>query len=522
MVATAVFALVWLIVRAKIQSVTIDEANTCWWTIFPASPAYWLASANNHVLNSVLIRLSTTVFGFSPFTIRLPALCGACLYISACLYITRLLGRRLLQQWPLFVCLVFNPFVADYLVAARGYGLALAFLTAMIALLGMLYFERRRTSVALVCALASGFAGLSFSANFVFVYVDAFTWLAIVAVAVCHVRWDFELSQRERLISYRRICLAAILPGLLVVLLVSAPSALGMRHEYLNYGAHSLKEMMKSVTSPSFRAWNPYILNPLFKSCANFLAAKLVAILIIAGAICLGSVVYDQLRNRDFRRRPELLFAANLLLIWCLTLLAHWWGLRFFDLLLPKARTAISFVAVAFLFLGVLGSNRSESAASRWSVKALQGALLVCALYFLGSMRLTYFDEWKFNADMRQIYSLLSCYNRNFEIRKVGTMYLYTDTLNFYRFASRQEAFDEFSYLLTPDAQVYVLNDQYPDQHEFLEQQQLQVIYKASMGDTVVAVRPGLKPLTPEGGCVVPTPLQRPDATIRNPFVSLK
>ena len=43
MMATAVFALVWLIVRAKIQSVTIDEANTCWWTIFPASPAYWLA-----------------------------------------------------------------------------------------------------------------------------------------------------------------------------------------------------------------------------------------------------------------------------------------------------------------------------------------------------------------------------------------------------------------------------------------------------------------------------------------------
>jgi hypothetical protein len=42
------------------------------------------------------------------------------------------------------------------------------------------------------------------------------------------------------------------------------------------------------------------------------------------------------------------------------------------------------------------------------------------------------------------------------------------------------------------------------------------------MGDTVVAVRPGLDALKLEGGCVVPTPLQRPGATIRNPFARLK
>lgn len=295
-----------------------------------------------------------------------------------------------------------------------------------------------------------------------------------------------------------------------------------MRHPDFNYGSHSLKEMVKSVTRPAFHAWNPYILNPFFTACANLLAGKLVAILIIAGAIALGCTLYDQVRNRDLRKRPELLFAGNLLLIWCLTLLVHWLGLHFFDLLLPKARTAIFFMAVAFLMLGVLASNRSEAVASRWSAGVLQGTLLVCALYFLGSLRLTYFDEWKFNADMRQIYSLLACYNHNFGIRKVDTMYLYTDTLNFYRFASRKESLDEFGYSLTPDAQVYVLNDKYPGQHEFLEQQGLQVVYKASMGDTLVAVRPGMEPLTPEGGCVVFTPISRPAAGISNPFASGK
>ncbi|HEV3198190.1 MAG TPA: hypothetical protein VGZ73_09790 [Bryobacteraceae bacterium] len=38
------------------------------------------------------------------------------------------------MQLALFVCLVYNPFVMDYLVSARGYSLALAFLMAAIAI----------------------------------------------------------------------------------------------------------------------------------------------------------------------------------------------------------------------------------------------------------------------------------------------------------------------------------------------------------------------------------------------------
>ncbi len=87
---------------------------------------------------------------------------------------------------------------------------------------------------------------------------------------------------------------------------------------------------------------------------------------------------------------------------------------------------------------------------------------------------------------------------------------------------SSKETLDEFGYLLTPDAQVYVLNPKYPGQQDFLDQQGLQIVYKASMGDTLVAVRPGMKPLTPGSGCVVLTPASRPPAKISNPFASGK
>jgi len=72
--------------------------------------------------------LATQIFGTSELTVRLPALLGATLYITASYRLCRLLSRSLVLQLALFVCLVYNPFIFDYLVTARGYALALGLL----------------------------------------------------------------------------------------------------------------------------------------------------------------------------------------------------------------------------------------------------------------------------------------------------------------------------------------------------------------------------------------------------------
>src|SRR4051812_14312489 len=122
----AAFAMAWAIARAAIQSITIDEANT--YVQFVARHLYLWYSANNHILNSTLMYGFTRALGVSQFTVRLPALIGAAFYISASYRLCRLLRTSLLVQLTLLVCLVFNPFIFDFLVAARGYSLALGFL----------------------------------------------------------------------------------------------------------------------------------------------------------------------------------------------------------------------------------------------------------------------------------------------------------------------------------------------------------------------------------------------------------
>src|SRR6266576_1127310 len=118
---TAIFALLWAVARACVQSITIDEADTYLVWVARHDPSHWQPASNNHVLNSLLMRLFTSVFEVSHLSVRAPALLGASIYILAALLLCRKLTPDLRLQWPLFVCLVYNPFVFDHLVAARGY-----------------------------------------------------------------------------------------------------------------------------------------------------------------------------------------------------------------------------------------------------------------------------------------------------------------------------------------------------------------------------------------------------------------
>src|SRR6185312_3671530 len=101
--ATALFAMLWAIARAAVQSITIDEADTYLAWVAGPSPAHWTPSSNNHVLNSISMRLTTSVFGPSHLSVRAPALLGAAIYIAMAWAMCALLGPSLKAQWPLLV-----------------------------------------------------------------------------------------------------------------------------------------------------------------------------------------------------------------------------------------------------------------------------------------------------------------------------------------------------------------------------------------------------------------------------------
>ena len=165
-----VVLLAWMAWRAAELALTCDEATTLRWHV----PATWgrifafkrPIGSNNHLLNTLLIKL---LLGFLPakeLVVRLPALLGFALYCAA--------ARRWSLGWTSgarvllgLILLTANPFVLDMGVLARGYGLALG-LWAWAAVLLLEWGREPRPSWRLPAAAAC--AALALCANLSLVF----------------------------------------------------------------------------------------------------------------------------------------------------------------------------------------------------------------------------------------------------------------------------------------------------------------------------------------------------------------
>lgn len=221
--AAAVVAAVaaWGVARAALVGITHDEALTLlihvpgsWGDVF----AHRLPiGSNNHLLNTLLLKLLAGVLPPLEWAVRLPALTGLGLYLAGC---WRLLGRlvagpRLALGLALLAA---NPFLLDLHTLARGYGLGLGLLA--FAASCELAAPRRAgaRAVAVRHCLAAGLGTLAVAANLSLAFGAAALGILALAGALR------EAPKRPRRAA------AAGLPWLLAGLLAVAvyrPSVLG-------------------------------------------------------------------------------------------------------------------------------------------------------------------------------------------------------------------------------------------------------------------------------------------------------
>jgi hypothetical protein len=170
--AAVVIALVrfaWCCYRAARQSVTIDEAYFFHrFLAGPWSDIYSKYDTSNHVLYSILAKLSIQMFGLSEVSLRLPSLLAGFFLTLGIFHVLRLTTTPLIR-WIAFIALILNPLLLDFSVAARGYGLSLAFLIWAID-----FAIRRRHWL---CGIS---LGLAVSANLTAAFPAAGVMLAIV------------------------------------------------------------------------------------------------------------------------------------------------------------------------------------------------------------------------------------------------------------------------------------------------------------------------------------------------------
>ncbi len=434
---TAMAAMALVVFRAWTQSISIDEANNYILFVAGDQPFHWAGSVVNHVLNTALMRLATRLFDLSELTARLPALVGAAFYISACYRYCKRLEGGLLLRWLALVCFVFSPFILDYLVVARGYGLALGFLmTALVA-------DPKKLSG---CVAISTCLGLCFAANFAF----AFTCAAAMALL-------FVTSWRESEIAKGKLIVAYALPALLTVWIVSLPNMLHYPRAELFYGAHSLVETFESLLVSQLGHHSLRLYLPI-------------------GLIALAGLV----GTRGRLPQATILFGGAFVCAAAMHFVAH----HALGLLYPMDRTGVFFVPLAF---GAMAATAAVSGG--WLRIAQVAALGFAAILNFAFLRVDQFEEWNFNKDTARLYSKLVCLHSRDKVERIASGWPFIATTNFYRLVYPGELPQVLdSTTVNPAAEVYLMDITLNKPQ--LDAEKLVTIWRSKASEAVIAVPP--------------------------------
>jgi hypothetical protein len=185
----SIVLLIFMVKRTAEAAFTFDEAAT-YLNYISASPlaVFNFNSANNHLINTLLAKLSWALAGSSEFVLRLPNLLAFIVYLLFSFLIMDRFAKNKLIAVCGYLLLSLNPYLLDFFSLCRGYGLSLAFLMASL----FFFFSFLENAVEnkpgryrpLNISLAA--AGLAVLSNFSL--LNVYISLAIVALAFFAVR----------------------------------------------------------------------------------------------------------------------------------------------------------------------------------------------------------------------------------------------------------------------------------------------------------------------------------------------
>lgn len=250
-IALTGFVGTYILVRAWLLPMTHDEAATCFNHV-PRLVVDTLtfqkeANPNNHILNTLCIKIITGLFGWSQLTARMPVVIGGFFYLWAANRLARKISGATAVRIFAFVLLLGNPFLLEFFSLARGYGLAAGLMLNAIyqTVLFAEWNEKRYALRAMV------FAGLAVYANFtLLLFFAPFAALLLLLSAQMNRNWrDFVANTLPALKAL----------GIFILLWIVPLQRLSKDSEIINWVQMpsffiTVKQLVQSAT-----ANNPYL-----------------------------------------------------------------------------------------------------------------------------------------------------------------------------------------------------------------------------------------------------------------------
>lgn len=388
LIFAAAFALA--VYRAATIPISADEAFTFNRSVLTPIPDLWKAfDANDHVLHTLLCKVSVRWFGESEFALRIPALCGGLLLLWVCRRLSVLVCGAGWAGCGVFALLALHPLMGDYQSMARGYGMATALvLVALDQLMRQdahpagswrLYLSGVSLALAVAANLTAAIPGLGLLAAFAMIHLG--TPLVRGERARFRARLDKLLDE-------------VVVPGAVAAVALLALPLMGLKPGLLYIGSSTLYDSAINMAYASL--WRPQNLlehTPLHLGAEGLLKllAPVVPLLLLgmAAAAALASVRRPSLRNRT--RLWMTLLVGNTMAV--ILLLHAGAGMPY-----PYRRTGLYLVPLFTL----LGASLFLEMPRWWrDTGGVLCAVLIAAYAINWDLR--YYDEWLIDAGNRDV-----------------------------------------------------------------------------------------------------------------------
>jgi hypothetical protein len=445
--------LLYFILKALMVPITHDESGSClYYSSLPVKAIllYDNPWPTNHILNTLAVKLTALLFGLTQFTGRLPNLITGMVFLFFVFKISRLISTSYLISGAVFLIFLANPYMNDFFSLARGYGMAVAFMTA--SLYYLLLFLKDITYKNIIAIMIFGF--LTVSANFSFLIFTAS--LNVIIFLIC--LYSF-LRKEIRFQFFVKLIIVLFVFDLIIAGFSYYPvTRMNATNQFQFWGnAGFYHETFVSViysflfNIKYFQGQDTYLAGIFF---------GVVTIIILSG-------IFLAMKNKHTKN-----YRIKVFIISCILLLSTT-GInlaqnKFLGTPYLTTRTALVYIPLLALMIGS-GLSALHDYLSKTGITLSCIFFIVISIHLIRSYNLSYFKEWQFDQNTFQVLDQLKKIKdnrRSGEKITLNTNWLFSPSFNFYKQTTDLSWLDLIPYHKEPqysrhDEFYYTVSEEY-------------------------------------------------------------
>lgn len=375
---------IYVLSRAINLSITHDEVGTTdvlqipVWDVMFSERCF--QSANNHVLNSLLLKLSAALFGTSEWALRLPNVLSYVFFFIGCYIVVCKSTTDNYMRLCGIIILNTVLYQLDFFSLARGYGLANSFEMFSLGML-FLYFDKLKINYLFYAFL---FAALAVYANFTWLLFFVGLWFTFNFVMIIRARnWGNSFWQIVKL-NIIPICFSVLL-----TFLCYKPISILKDQDEFRWGADSLLDSLRTFS------------NDILYGAENMISTYIrnfILLIIILSVLTTCLLLYK--REKWFNKENSLIIAISSLMVIIIsaTICQHYiLGTQYID---GRKATLYFSIVMSMLFLLLVQFKKLSSLLSYLLAFSIS---ILCIWHFFEYKNNQSVREWWFDARAKEI-----------------------------------------------------------------------------------------------------------------------